>query len=177
MWEWQSINQYNFVLALTEPWPFHRCVAKCGICSCSVLCRLLVSLFMGYKASARIMGSLNFHRVWWVSRQGCSAVTWKYQPSPLLSYCLRLCTSGGCAIVCSQFNIWTGKAGLCFFCYCLALWCAQIIELFINRWSYWFVCSLHYPITIIRQTCLKILNLLQCFLGTFCRVCVSDQVN
>ena len=45
------------------------------------------------------------------------------------------------------------------FHYCAIIWCAQIIEYIMSRWSYLFVCTLQYLIIIIMQTYLKVLNL------------------
>ena len=50
------------------------------------------------------------------------------------------------------------KAGFCVFYYCAVLWCAQIVEYIMARWSYSFVCTSHYLIIIIMQTYLKLLN-------------------
>ena len=57
-----------------------------------------------------------------------------------------------------QWYVYPGKAGFCFFSYCLVLWCAQILEYIMARWSYSFICTLHYLIIIIMQKYLKVLN-------------------
>ena len=49
------------------------------------------------------------------------------------------------------------KAGLCIFNCSAVLWCASIIEYVMIRWSYYFVCTLHYRMIIILQMCLKVL--------------------
>ena len=52
--------------------------------------------------------------------------------------------------------------------YCAVLCCAQMIEYIMAQRSYSFVCTLHYLIIIIMQTCLKILKYLS---ATFFRAC------
>ena len=48
----------------------------------------------------------------------------------------------------------------CAFNDCAVLWCAQIIEYIMAWWSYTVICTIHYLIIIIMQTCLKLLNCL-----------------
>ena len=91
-----------------------------------------------------------------------------------ISYCchtfLWLCAWGGCTIIRCRFHIYPGKAGVCFFHYCAVLLCAQIVEFIMARWSYSFVCTLHY--LIIMQTYMKVLKFLNTCLLHFVE-CVS----
>ena len=64
---------------------------------------------------------------------------------------------------CLKSHIYLMKAGFCVFYYCTVLWCVQIIEYNMARWSYTVIYTLHYFIIIIMQTCLKV----------FCLECVS----
>ena len=57
--------------------------------------------------------------------------------------------------------------------YCAVLCCAQMIEYIMAQRSYSFVCTLHYLIIIIMQTCLKLLKYLS---ATFFRACVKDYI-
>ena len=50
------------------------------------------------------------------------------------------------------------KAVLCSLYCCTVLWCVQIIEYMMARWSYSFVCTLHYFIIIIMRTYLNALH-------------------
>ena len=81
------------------------------------------------------------------------------------------CAWGGCAIICCLFHINPGKPGFCFFSYCAVLWCAQIIEYILARWSYSFVCALHYLIIIINADVSVSIALLKWLRSTFCRKC------
>ena len=74
------------------------------------------------------------------------------------------------------------KLGFCFLYNCaVVLWCAQITEYIMARWTYSFVCTLHHLIFIIMQTYLKVLNFLKACqvagytLSSVClRLCLSQ---
>ena len=82
-----------------------------------------------------------------------------------LSHCCHvlpwLCAWSVSNIICCWFHIYNGIAGLCFLFYCVVLWNVQIIEYVMARWSYMFLCTLHYLIIIIMWMYLKVMNACQ----------------
>ena len=77
---------------------------------------------------------------------------------------------GGCTIMCCRVHICIYiyiyiyiytflESGVLFLFYCTVLWCVQIIEYIIGRWSYSFDCILHCRIIISMQTCSNVLNI------------------
>ena len=70
------------------------------------------------------------------------------------------CAGCGYSITCCRFHIHPGKTRFCNFYYCAVLWCAQITQYIMTRWSCSFVYTLHYLIFIIMQTYLKVLKCL-----------------
>ena len=69
-----------------------------------------------------------------------------------------LCAWGGCTTIRCWLKTYPEKAVLCPFYYCTVLWCVQMIEYIMARWSYSFVCTLYYLIIIIMQTYLLVLH-------------------
>ena len=65
-------------------------------------------------------------------------------------------------------GLYPDKVGCCVFYHYAVLWCVQIIECIMTRWSYSFVCMSHYRLITIIQTYLKVLELLKCLSGKFC---------
>ena len=85
----------------------------------------------------------------------------KYPPFPLLSYFPWLCAWDVCYIIfCHLLHTRSGKTGNLFsLSLCSLLW-VQIFGYVLACRSYSFVCTVHHLITIIVQTYLKALNLL-----------------
>ena len=86
----------------------------------------------------------------------------KYPPFPLLSYFFPwLCVWEVCYIIfCYLLHIHFGKTGNLFSLLLCSVWWVQIVRYVLAWRSYSFICILHHLITIIVQTYLKTLNLL-----------------
>ena len=99
--------------------------------------------------------------------------------------CVCVCV---CVCACAYIYIYPCRAGFCAFSYCAVLWFAQIIDHFMDCWSYTIICTLLYLIITIAKilicykactiyfvssVCLRLLQL-SCQLLQLSQLCISS---